>query len=72
MGLDSPATIIARGYGATLALPVWCDVMNTAVSGGYSAKELQPPTGYRGAPLRNSDKPLPDRIVNSFRHLFER
>ena len=72
VGLDSPATIIARGYGATLALPVWCDVMNTAVSGGYSAKELQPPTGYRGAPLRNSDKPLPDRIVNSFRHLFER
>ena len=72
VGLDTPAPIMARGYGATLALPVWCDVMNSAVSGGYSTRSFQPPSSYSGAPLRASDKPLPDRIVNSFRHLFER
>ena len=72
VGLDHPAPIISKGYGATLALPIWCDVMNAAVIGRYSAKEFQPPGGYKGAPLRNSDKALPDRIANSFRHLFGR
>src|SRR5207237_2541700 len=27
VGFDQPATIVARGYGAALALPVWTQVM---------------------------------------------
>lgn len=34
VGFDTPKTIIERGYGATLALPVWVAIMNAADSGG--------------------------------------
>ncbi|MEZ5301419.1 MAG: transglycosylase domain-containing protein [Verrucomicrobiales bacterium] len=35
VGLDQPRRIVARGYGSTLALPVWVDVMKAAEAGGY-------------------------------------
>ena len=41
VGFDQPATIVARGYGAALALPVWTQVMNKA-SRQYPAEPLQP------------------------------
>jgi penicillin-binding protein 1A len=41
VGFDQPTTIIAHGYGAALALPVWTQVMNKA-SRHYPAEPLQP------------------------------
>ncbi|HWH91603.1 MAG TPA: penicillin-binding transpeptidase domain-containing protein, partial [Candidatus Binatia bacterium] len=41
VGFDQPATIISRGYGAGLALPVWTQVMNKAAQ-HYPAEELHP------------------------------
>src|SRR5919106_4004605 len=41
VGFDQPTTIVARGYGAALALPVWSQVMNKA-SRHYPAEPLQP------------------------------
>src|SRR3954470_14976100 len=41
VGFDQPQTIMARGYGAALALPVWTQVMTKAAQ-RYPAKELQP------------------------------
>jgi penicillin-binding protein 1A len=41
VGFDQPTTIISRGYGAALALPVWTQVMMKAAS-RYPAHELQP------------------------------
>ncbi len=41
VGFDQPTTIVARGYGAALALPVWVQVMNKAAS-RYPAKPLTP------------------------------
>src|ERR1043166_3960704 len=41
VGFDQPATIISRGYGAALALPVWTQVMNKAAQ-HYPAEPLQP------------------------------
>ncbi|PYI73048.1 MAG: hypothetical protein DMF02_02005 [Verrucomicrobia bacterium] len=41
VGFDQPATIISRGYGAALALPVWTQVMNKAAQ-HYPAEALQP------------------------------
>ncbi|HEY1770360.1 MAG TPA: transglycosylase domain-containing protein [Chthoniobacterales bacterium] len=41
VGFDRPTTIIPRGYGAALALPVWTQVMNKA-SQRYPAEPLQP------------------------------
>src|ERR1043166_4612404 len=41
VGFDQPTTIVARGYGAALALPVWTQVMNKA-SRHYPAEELHP------------------------------
>lgn len=35
VGLDRPARIINRGYGSTLALPVWVDVLGKAEALGY-------------------------------------
>lgn len=63
VGLDEPSTIVSHGYGAALALPVWCDVMNAA-GDRYPARAFHPPEGY------SSGRPLPARIFNSFRHLF--
>jgi penicillin-binding protein 1A len=41
VGFDQPTTIVTRGYGAALALPVWSQVMNKA-SRHYPAEQLQP------------------------------
>src|SRR5213596_61561 len=41
VGFDQPTTIISRGYGAALALPVWTQVMNKAAQ-HYPADLLQP------------------------------
>src|SRR6202030_944386 len=41
VGFDQPTTIIAHGYGAALALPVWTQVMNKAAQ-HYPAEPLQP------------------------------
>src|SRR5881392_3485376 len=41
VGFDQPTTIISRGYGAALALPVWAQVMNKAAQ-HYPAQPLQP------------------------------
>src|SRR3954447_1540664 len=41
VGFDQPQTIMARGYGAALALPVWTQVMTKAAQ-RYPAQPLQP------------------------------
>src|SRR6184192_4809929 len=41
VGFDQPATIISRGYGAALALPLWVQVMNKSAT-RYPAKALEP------------------------------
>ena len=40
VGLDNPAKIVDRGYGSTLSLPVWTEVMKTADRLGYAATGL--------------------------------
>ncbi len=41
VGLDAPKTIIAKGYGSALALPIWVDVMAAAPK-RYPAELLLP------------------------------
>jgi len=41
VGFDQPTTIMAQGYGAALALPVWTSTMTKAAQ-RYPAKPLQP------------------------------
>ena len=41
VGFDQPQTIMARGYGAALALPIWTQVMTKAAL-RYPAQALQP------------------------------
>ncbi len=43
VGLDKPETIIPHGYGATLALPIWVDVMNAAPTQRYPTSAFKPP-----------------------------
>ncbi|MFC7335691.1 transglycosylase domain-containing protein [Haloferula chungangensis] len=40
VGLDQPKKTIDRGYGSTLSLPVWAEVMKTADRLGYKADGL--------------------------------
>ncbi len=42
VGLDRPQTIMSKGYGAALALPIWCQVMGKAPAQRYPAGELRP------------------------------
>ncbi len=45
VGLDQPKTIMDRGYGGTLALPVWASVMKAAEGRGFPAAKIAPPAG---------------------------
>ena len=49
VGLDRPETIIPRGYGAALALPIWVDVMKAASAKRYPAEEFRPTVALRRA-----------------------
>ena len=84
VGLDKPATIIPKGYGAALALPVWVDVMKRAPAdkypagpmGGAAAVRTQTaiqPKGDGGANeeggLRKSEQKS-GGILRSFRKFF--
>jgi penicillin-binding protein 1A len=46
VGFDQPTTIIPRGYGSALALPVWTQVMMKAAD-RYPAEPLQPPVALQ-------------------------
>lgn len=43
VGLDRPQTIMKRGYGSALALPVWTGVMKEAELAGFPAAAIPPP-----------------------------
>ncbi len=45
VGLDTPKKIMDRGYGSTLALPVWTEVMKEAETLGWKAQKIAPPAG---------------------------
>lgn len=47
VGLDRPETIISRGYGSALALPIWVDVMKAASPQRYPANNFAPPVPLR-------------------------
>ena len=40
VGFDHPRTIQEKGYGATLALPIWVDLVQAAPEGRYPARPL--------------------------------
>jgi penicillin-binding protein 1A len=40
VGFDSPKTIISRGFGSVLSLPIWVEIMKTADRLGYKAGKL--------------------------------
>jgi len=47
VGMDRPQTIMNRGYGSTLALPVWTAVMQEAEEAGFPAQKIPAPTDAR-------------------------
>lgn len=47
VGLDQPATIMSRGYGSALALPVWVNIMSGASQQRYPAQALRCPVPTR-------------------------
>jgi penicillin-binding protein 1A len=49
VGLDKPATIMAKGYASALALPIWAEAMSAASPQRYPAAAFRPPEGLRRA-----------------------
>ncbi|MBS0660407.1 MAG: PBP1A family penicillin-binding protein [Verrucomicrobia bacterium] len=47
VGLDKPTTIMRKGYGATLALPVWTSILNKANKDRYPAVAFKPTEALR-------------------------
>jgi penicillin-binding protein 1A len=47
VGLDTPKTIMPRGYGAALALPIWANVMKAAPAARYPASSFPQPPNVR-------------------------
>ena len=47
VGLDTPKTIMPKGYGAALALPIWVDVMKAAPAARYPATAFPQPANVR-------------------------
>jgi penicillin-binding protein 1A len=83
--LDKPATIVPRGYGAALALPVWVDVMKRASPDKYPSAPLSgggaPRPRVTGGPVAKNDggqagglrRPEPVKeggVLRSFRRFF--
>ena len=80
VGLDKPATIIPKGYGAALALPVWVDVMKRASADKYPVTALK--GGADRAPAVKGDSATQDEgglrkpekqsggLLRSFRKFF--
>lgn len=68
VGLDKPQPIMARGYGATLALPIWSDVMTAAHAPSASERGEPPPKA--GKPPRKEG--FPKKVLRSFQNFFDR
>lgn len=49
VGLDQPKKIIPRGYGSTLALPIWTAFMKKAPVNRYPAKKFHSPVSEKKA-----------------------
>jgi penicillin-binding protein 1A len=71
VGFDKPQRTVAQGYGATMALPVWVEVMNAAPDARYPAAPLRvsgEAGNYRSAavspagPSSSSSNPAPPRV----------
>lgn len=43
VGMDKPQTIMEKGYGSALALPIWVDFMNQVPEKMYPAASFEPP-----------------------------
>lgn len=58
VGLDQPQTIVSRGYGSALALPIWSDVMNSASPQRYPAEPLRSAVPLQRVPVCSGSNQL--------------
>ena len=67
VGLDKPQTIVSKGYGSALALPVWVEFMNAASAKKYPAARFE-----QGGSLQFEGRPgsVPENIFRSVRKFF--
>lgn len=70
VGLDQPETIMPRGYGSALALPIWVDVMNAAPASRYPSNAFPSYT----PPASQSNPANPDSnqggLIRTLRRFF--
>ncbi len=61
VGFDKPQRTVAQGYGATMALPVWVEVMSMAPENRYPALPFREGGGFvsSGTAVANPQRPPP-------------
>ncbi|MEI6873474.1 MAG: penicillin-binding transpeptidase domain-containing protein, partial [Verrucomicrobiota bacterium] len=78
VGFDKPQRTVSQGYGATMALPVWVEIMNAAPEARYPAKPLRTsgevgayrpptvvPTGGANLPAADAAPPRVEPVQSS-------
>ena len=67
VGFDRPQTIISKGYGSALALPVWVEFMNAAAAKKYPASPFE---SHWQAPQNSRPGSVPGAIFRTVSKFF--
>jgi penicillin-binding protein 1A len=70
VGFDQPTTVMSRGYGSALALPVWTATMKKA-SARYPANEFRPPVPLARAVVCSVSNQLATGACQSARAAYQ-
>jgi penicillin-binding protein 1A len=71
VGMDKPQTIMEKGYGSALALPVWVDFMQRAPEKTYPARPFEPPITLVAARLCALSGARATSACESEKHSYE-
>ncbi|MEO1857099.1 MAG: transglycosylase domain-containing protein [Rubritalea sp.] len=70
VGMDDNSRTISRGYGSTLALPIWADVMKAAAPRKYPAHSLKPTIQFKKIRLCRYTSQIATRGCESHRSAY--
>ncbi len=70
VGMDDNKRTISRGYGSTLALPIWADVMKAADPRKYPTRSLTPTTPFKKVRICRYTSQIATRGCESHRSAY--
>jgi 1A family penicillin-binding protein len=70
VGMDNNTRTISRGYGSTLALPIWADVMKAADKRSYPTHSLKPTIPFKDVRICRYSSQIATRGCESHRSAY--